>query len=191
MHVQGSNCLDQTVSIPMTGTLTGSNVSLSLTPMSGEIVTLTGSVATNAFGGTYLMQGGCADGDHGNVTGMQVPSMTGSLTGTFTPVAGGTFDMDFFLTQLNGSFDGSFSITGTGAFSGACLKSGTLVAGSFPTGSFILGTSLALEIQTDSGILTFTGTADVSGHVTGSYSLVGGNCDQTGTASLVASPWDY
>jgi hypothetical protein len=190
MHVAGSSCFDQAVSIPITGSLTGNNISLSL-PTGGQIVTLTGRVATNALDGTYAIQGGCAGGDHGNVTGMQVPSMTGILTGTFTPVVGRPFDIDFSLNQSKGSSDGSFGITGSGGFSGACLKAGSVMSGSFPTGSFILGTSLSLEIQTDSGILTFTGSADVAGHIMGTYSLVGGNCDQTGTASLITDPWGY
>jgi hypothetical protein len=190
MHVQGSNCFDPTASSALTGTVTGNNVSLTLTSVDGQVTTLSGSVATNSLTGTYAIVGGCADGDQGNVNAMQVPSMTGSLSGTLTS-ATGVVNMDFQLTQYGASSDGSFGITGNGGFTGACFKSGTLVAGSFPTGSFILGTSLTLQIQTDNGIFSFAGTADLSGLVTGTYTVVGGSCDQSGTASLVASPWDY
>jgi len=34
------------------------------------------------------------------------------------------------------------------------------MSGTFPSGSFIMGTSVALEIETDNGIFVFHGTAD-------------------------------
>ena len=91
------------------------------------------------------------------------------------------------------SDEGSFGIAGTVTFSGSCFSSGTITSGTFPSGSFIMGTSVALEIKTDNGTLTFLGTLNRDRtEIRGAYTVVGGTCDDTGTAVLaVSSPWDY
>jgi hypothetical protein len=190
-HVQGSNCFDPMASNVLTGTISGNNMSLDLASPDGQLIALTGTVAANVLTGTYAITGGCADGDKGNVSALQVPSITGSLSGTLTPSTGAPIDIDFFLTQGSASSDGSFGVTGNGSLTGACFKAGTIVSGTFPIPSYILGTSLALHIDTGNGTLDFLGTADISGTVTGNYTVVGGTCDQSGTGSLVFSPWDY
>ena len=87
----------------------------------------------------------------------------------------------------------SFGITGTATFDTPCFSAATLSPGSFPSGSFILGTLVSLEIKTDNGTLAFLGTVDpLTEYMRGTYSVVGGTCDQTGTAVLVLTgQWDY
>ena len=79
-HLDGSKCFDRLTTIGLTGTLTGSNITLTSTTVDGQVTTLTGSVSdylstglTATFAGTYTIDGGCANGDHGNVTGIKVP----------------------------------------------------------------------------------------------------------------------
>jgi hypothetical protein len=57
----------------------------------------------------------------------------------------------------------------------------------------IMGTTVALAIQTGNGTLAFLGTLHRDkGEISGDYTVSGGTCDQTGTAVLVvSSPWDY
>jgi hypothetical protein len=94
VHVDGSNCFDHLITISLTGTLTGSNISLASTSVDGQVVTFTGSISDNAFTGTYTIDGGdCADGDHGNVTGIRTFSISGYLPGIFTTSGGATFDV--------------------------------------------------------------------------------------------------
>ena len=200
VHVDGFNCFDRLTTIGLTGTLTGNNISLTSAPVDGQVITLNGSVTAtdftgtaSDFTGTYTITGGCANGDHENVSGIKVPLITGQSAGTFTTSAGETLDAITQVTQGSASPEGTYGLAGTVTFTTSCLSSGTLKSGTFPSGSFILGRSVTLEIETDNGTIAFLGTADpVKGEIRGTYTLAGGTCDDTGTAILVAaSPWDY
>ena len=89
--------------------------------------------------------------------------------------------------------EGSFAISGKVTFNTSCFTSGTITPGEFPSGSYIMGTTVALAIQTGNGTVAFLGTLDQDkGEISGNYTVSGGTCDQTGTAVLVgSSPWDY
>jgi hypothetical protein len=194
VHVEGSNCFDRPTPIGLTGTLTDSNLSLTSAPVSGQVVTLDGTITNHAFTGTYTVKGGCAEGDMGNVTGINIPTMANILNGTFTASGGQTFDASANVAQgSRASPEGSFGITETGTFDSSCFSSGTLTSGAFPSGSFIMGTSVALEIESDNGTVTFLGTLNSNRtQISGDYTVSGGTCDQTGTALLIpSSPWDY
>jgi hypothetical protein len=201
VHVDGSNCLDHLTTIGLTGTLTGSDMSLTSTSVDGQVTTFTGTISDDAlngtdsaFNGTYTINGGCANGDHGSVTGIRIPFIGNTLKGTFTTSGGETFDLAGDEAQYSTpSTEGSFGITGTVTFRTSCFSSGTIRPGTFPSGSFIMGTSVALEIETDNGTVTFLGTLNRDrSEIPGSYTVVGGTCDDTGTAVLVvSSPWDY
>jgi hypothetical protein len=193
VHVDGSNCFDQMTTMGLTGTLTDSEISLTSASVGGQVTTFTGSITDTVFNGTYTINGGCAGGDHGNVTGIKIPPITGQLSGTFTSSGNETFNVMAQVSQGSASSEGSFGITGTVTFSASCLSAGTITSGTFPSGSFIMGTSVALEIKTDNGTVAFHGTANqATGNISGDYAVSGSACDQTGTAVLVASsPWDY
>ena len=201
VHVDGSNCLDHLTTMGLTGTLTGRDISLTSTSVDGQVTTFTGTIsddalngADSAFTGTYSIDGGCANGDHGSVTGIGIPFIGNTLKGTFTSSGGETFDVAGDEAQdSTPSAEGSFGITGTVTFSTPCFSSGTITSGTFPSGSFIIGSSVALEIKTGNGALTFLGTLNRDrSEIRGAYTVVGGTCDDTGTAVLVvSSPWDY
>ena len=201
VHVEGSKCFNRLTTIGLTGTLTGSAISLTSTSVGGQVVTLTGSIngVDNAFTGTYAINGGCANGDHGTVTGGKVGVIRGHLSGTFTTSGGETFDMEGDInpgyTSFEGaSSEGSFGISGTATFGTSCFGSGRIVAGTFPSGSFMIGTSVVLAIQTDNGTFIFAGTDTDHGgigDISGEYTVTGGTCDQTGTALLNSDPWGY
>ena len=171
--------------------------------MQDRVTTVTGSITDKAltdafsagqFTGTYAIDGGCADGDHGNITGTKVPYIANLLNGTFTDSAGETFDLAVNLAQHgDASSEGSFGISGTVSFTGSCLSLGTITPGTFPAGSFIMGASVAFKIETGNGTLNFLGMEDMhTGQISGTYTVSGGTCDQSGTAVLVGtSPWDY
>jgi len=187
----------------LTGTLTGGNISLTSTAVAGQVTTFTGSFTDSAltgtyspgqFTGTYTINGGCANGDQGKVTGIKIPYIANTLNGTFTTSGGGTFDVAGDIAQDSASSgEGSFGVAGTVTFSASCFNSGTITSGTFPSGSFIMGTSVALEFETGNGTIAFLGTWDLDkGEISGEYTVSDGTCDQTGTAVLVASsPWDY
>jgi hypothetical protein len=176
-------------------------ISLTSTSVAGQVTTLAGSITNLAvsysagqFTGTYSINGGCASGDQGNVTGVKVPYIANLLNGTFTDLGGGTFSLSGDIAQdASASSAGSFGVSGTATLNTSCFGSGTITAGTFPSGSFIMGTSVALQIDTSNGRILFAGTWDMNqGVISGKYTISGGTCDQTGAAILVtSSPWDY
>jgi hypothetical protein len=195
VHVDSplSHCFDPLTTMELTGTLTGGNISLTSTSVGGQVTSLKGMVTNNTLTGTYTVKGGCDDGDEGSVTGVSVPSIANQLNGTFTGSGGQTFDLVADLAQGSASPAGSFGFSGTATFTNSCLGPGTIMSGIYPSGSFMIGTRVALEIKTDNGTVTFLGTShQASGEISGDYTISGSTCDQAGTAVLVgSSPWDY
>jgi len=193
VHVEGSACFDPLTIIAITGVVTGGNITLTSTSVAGEVATLTGAITSSSFSGNYTLNGGCGSGAQGHVTGMSVPTLTNSFDGTFTTSGQQTFAAALQVTQGNASPEGSFGITGTAAFNIPCFTSGTIKSGTYPSASYILGTRVALEIETNNGTMSFVGTEDpVTGQINGTYTVSGGTCDDAGTANLLGSnPWDY
>jgi hypothetical protein len=198
VHIDGSNCFDFPTTVSLTGTVRSDNVSLTSTSFRGQVMTFTGAITNSTFTGTYSINGGCADGEQGNVAGRNVPIIDvgggNTLNGTFTNSGGDTFDVSADIAQsINASPDGSFAITGTATFQTSCFNSGTLTSGRFPSGSYILGESVALLIHVGNGTLAYLGTEDLAtGQISGTYTVSGGTCDQTGSAVwVVSNPWDY
>jgi hypothetical protein len=192
LHVDGWTCFDQQTTMALTGTLTDGNVSMTSASVNGQVVTLAAAISKKSnfpdvFNGTYAVNGGCADGDQGNVSGISVYSTTGYWAGNLTTAGGGNIHWSAQLAQGNPSPEGSFGLTGAITFDG-CFGSGTITSGTFPSGSFILGQSVTLEIKTGNGTMTFLGTADDDGLIRGSYTVSGGPCE-AGTGYL--SPWEY
>lgn len=195
LHVDGSSCFDRSTTIGFTSSVTGNGISLTSAPIDGQVVTLTGNFDNFTFNGTYGIKGGCAAGEQGSLTGVNISKITNNLSGTFINSAQKTFNVVGEIVQSDSaSSDGSFPITGTATFDPPCLSAGTIQPGTFPNGSFILGMSVALQVQTSKGILTFLGALNPSGsgEVSGNYTVSGGGCDDSGTAVLqVAGEWDY
>ena len=204
LHVNGSRCFNQSTTVGFTGTvtpgstsMTSGTTSLTSTALNGQIVTFTGNFTDTTFTGTYSMNGGCAAGDQGSVTGIYVPSIAVGWSGTFTNSAQQTFQATADFIQANtASSDGSFGITGTVAFNTPCVSASTIIPGPFPSGSFILGSLVSFEIMTNNGTVTFTGTVspfDPTGirTISGEYTISGGNCTDSGTALLSTNIWAY
>jgi hypothetical protein len=111
VHLNDSNCFDRLTTIGLTGTLTGRNVSLTSASVGGQVITFRASIANNALTGAYAVNGGCANGDQGNVAGFKVPAFSGTWRSGFE-----INEEHFFgLANLTGSAssEGSFGIVGT------------------------------------------------------------------------------
>jgi len=175
VHVNGSNCFD---SLSKVDTLSGSNLSLTSTPVAGQVATLTGNfsddtlTATHLLGqftGTYVINGGCAGGDEGNFTGVKVSSMTGNWAGDLTSETGDINRVVVTLAQGAATSEGTFELIGTAFFEvGTCFKTAKIASGTFPSGS-VMGNSVSLEIETDNGVIVFLGTAKGDGLIRGNY----------------------
>jgi hypothetical protein len=199
VHINGSNCFDPLSTAKLTGTLTGSDLSLTATSVDGQVTTLTGSISDNTltathlpgeFIGTYTINGGCAEGDKGNVTGVKEPSLAGNWAGDFTSETGDTNRLAVTLAQGAATSEGIFALSGTAVFEvGTCFTSAKIMSGTFPSGSYVMGNSVSLEIETDNGVIVFLGTSGHGGLIRGNYTLAGSTCEPAGTAYL--SPWEY
>jgi hypothetical protein len=189
-HVNGSNCFDPLSTVELTGTLTGSDLSLTTTSVAGQVASFTGNISDDALTGTYAIVGGCAGGDEGTVTGVKIPSVTGNWAGDLTSETGDINRISVALVQGSPTSAGIFGLTGTAMFEvGTCFKSAKITSGTFPSGSYVMGESVSLEIETDNGVIVFLGTAKGDGLIRGNYTLVGSTCEPTGTGYL--SPWEY
>lgn len=190
LHVSGSNCFNQQTTMVLTGTETAGNFSLTSAAINGQVVTLSG----NLFTGTYSVAGGCDGGDQGTVTGVAVNvTDADSWEGKFTSSTQTTFNAQGnFAQSPSANSDGSFGITGTATFDTPCFSAATISPGSLPSGNFILGTLVSLQIQTSNGTITFLGTEIPGEFIYGTYTVAGGTCDQTGTAAVaLTGQWDY
>jgi hypothetical protein len=198
LHVDGSQCFNRLTTLGLTGTLTADTTSLTSTAIEGQVISLTGTFTGDAsniatFTGTYNVASGCAAGDHGTITGFSIPYIANQLSGTFTNSAQQIFNVTGDIAQSgNPSPVGSSELSGMVAFDTPCLNAATIKPGAFPSGSFILGTSVAFEFDTSDTTLTFLGTLSQDrGQISGTYTVTG-RCNDTGTAVLsVTSPWDY
>ncbi|MGH9502991.1 MAG: hypothetical protein ACRD20_09075 [Terriglobales bacterium] len=198
VHINGSNCFDPLSTADLTGTLTGSDLSLTASE-DGQITTLTGSISDNTstathlpeeFIGTYAINGGCAGGDKGNVKGVKISPMAGNWAGNLTSETGDTNRLVVTLAQGAATPEGIFGLTGTAVFEvGTCFKSAKITSGKFPSGSYVLGNSVSLEIETDNGVIVLLGKAKGDGLIRGNYTLAGSTCEPAGAAYL--SPWEY
>ena len=129
----------------------------------------TGSISDNTFTathlpgefiGTYAINGGCAGGDKGNVTGVIVSSLAGNWAGDLTSETGDTNRLTVTLAQGAANSEGIFGLSGTAFFEvGTCFKSAKITSGTFPSGSYTVGRDVSLEIETDNGVIVFVGTS--------------------------------
>ena len=194
VHVNGWNCFDNLTAISLSGNLTEDKLSLTSTAVNGQVITVTGIVSKPIeagpyrLSGTYSVRGGCADSDQGSVTGNTVDSVARYWGGNFTAEDGTTFYLNGQLDEDGPSSEGSYGISGQLYIDNSCLKSGTITPGTFPDASYILGSSVVLEIKTDNGVIKFVGMAAGDGLIRGIYKVDSGPCTSTGTGYL--SPWD-
>jgi hypothetical protein len=162
LHVDGSNCFNQLTTVALAGTVTADGISMTSIALDGQVVTFTGNFTNPGFTGTYSIDGGCDAGDQGTFTGVNVyVGDADAWDGLFTSSTQKAFTVSGdFAQSTTPSSTGSFGITGTATFDTPCFSATTLNTGSFPFGSFLMGTLVSLEIKTDNGTLDFVGTVD-------------------------------
>jgi hypothetical protein len=196
VHMDGPPCFDHLTAVALSGVLNDSNLSLTSSPTAGQVITAIGSITKDPLSdnskltGTYSIHGGCADGDQGNITGRVETTLRGPWAGDMTSTLGNINRLTVTLSQGSATADGTFGITGAAGFEvGTCFQRAEIVSGKFPSGSYMMGQTVALQIKTDNGMISFLGTADHGGLIEGNYTMAGGTCDPKGTGYL--SPWEY
>jgi len=178
--------------VPVSGTIgAGSDVSLTSSPVGGQVLTIAGVMSSDRralLNATYVIEGGCGDGEHGTMTGFMVPSFTNTYTGTLTSFpAGKATNVTLSLTQSPGAdAAGFFHVTsGPATFvNSTCFSSGTLS----PARSLIFGSHLAVTFDTNDGgqVILDTVLADPSDKIiAGTYRVLSGSCaGEGGTVTL-------
>jgi hypothetical protein len=109
----------------MSGAITSSNIVMTITENTGDVLNLVGTIGSGAMNGTYTSTGACTNGISGTFTFRQVPSLTsaqwsGSITASTTT---STFTAN--LTE-----DPHANLTGTVQFAGTACPNPISVTGS-------------------------------------------------------------
>jgi hypothetical protein len=185
-HLFNSPCLALSTDIPMAGTIKASSATVTSAPVASQVISATFSGSASSISGTFSVAGGCASGSTGAFTGVLVPSLTATWTGSFLSVSGPpAVTATVPLTQsATADADGLFALSGTAALSNSvCFTSSTISA------SAVSGRVIALLLNNNDGSQTlFTGslTAPATAkQITGSYSVTGGSCNgDSGTGTL-------
>lgn len=92
LHIDGSNCFNRLATLGLTGALTADNISLTVAALDGQVASPTRNSTNATFTGTYSINGGCAAGGRGRVTGINIPQIANQLNGSCTNSAQGIFE---------------------------------------------------------------------------------------------------
>jgi len=187
LHISDSKCFDFGVGIPVAGTVDGATVSLTSTGDSGEVITISGTASSNVITGTYSIQAGCAQGDHGTVTAVLLAPATGGWNGTVT--SGKTASVaSAALSQDLPNDDGYSLLSGTITFAGSKCN----VSGAFTDEqSWVLGNVVqGVAKLNDGGVMALNGfitdTSTAANKMTLNFSIKGGACaGQTGSVTFL------
>jgi len=195
--------LSTSFDVSLTGTVQGSQLTLTSAPWNSGVFTVTGTVGSggSSFSGEWSVKGGCADGASGEFAANYVPAVTGTWTGVLgtvpgqssTVLTGSTVTLQ--LVQAAEPTQFSFPLTGTITVSGSScgFSTGTLMQlpGGDPLApSSITGYNWTAEAEMSDGksIVAAVGVLDASN--AGSWlmemGVAGGSCDgATGLTTLI------
>jgi hypothetical protein len=186
------NCFGPANLEQLTGTMSGSALTLTNSSMNGTItIALTGDA--KQLSGTYQITGGCLDLDHGAVSAVFVPSVTGTWKGSLNSTTGTITPITATVTQGPSDPTGfqSYPVSGSVVFTGnACIATGTID----PAVSFVRGIGVAMQNISDRvppsprSVNLLTGVTDAPAGTTlsGTYTASGGSCaSEQGTVTLV------
>lgn len=152
----GSLCFDPSTPIAFSGSVSGKKVTLTSASVNGQVLTIAATGTTDsALTGTYIIAGGCANGDTGTITAGAVSSISGTWNGPIVNDFNGdpTAAISIALSQATqASQDGTFALTGTVTYTqSTCSATGTISSGSL-AGSTVLNLTIdTVEYDTSAG----------------------------------------
>jgi hypothetical protein len=158
----------------MTGSITGGNITMTITESTGDVLSLKGTVGSGVMNGTYTSSGTCTAGISGTFSFSQVPSITSSLwSGTIISSTATTT----FTTNLTEGRDAN--LTGTLQFAGATCPNPISVTGSVTGIQVYLQDTQGGSHVNASGSMRGIGAKDISGFAGGSCTSGGGGLAMT------------
>jgi hypothetical protein len=192
MSVVGSpNCFAPSQTVTFTGTVKGTNVTLTSESVGGEVITITATGTNGSLTGTYSIAGGTVcDGQKGTITASPVPSVSATWSGPIVGDANGDPKVTLaiaFTQAATASADGTFALTGNITYTGStCSHTGTIPANS----SFIVGPYVVVNNATtdDGATFSYTALLDNAASPTsmpgGTYQTTGGACEDLLSVTL-------
>lgn len=184
MEFISSTCYSFSQIVSFTGTVKGSNVTLTSANVGGEVLTVTATgTSGSALTGTYSIAGGIAcNGQTGTIAANPVASVSATWSGPLVGDSNGDPNVTFSLAlteATTAASDGTFALSGSLTYTGStCSSSGTIDG----TTSFIVGPYILVNATTnDGGTLSYTAdlnsTASPTATTNSTYSVSGGNCN--------------
>lgn len=182
----GAPCYANTP-VPAQGFVKDAAVTLNSFAVEHQYLTLNGTVAAagTSIDGTYVINGGCADGSSGSMSLQRYMP----FTGTYMSAQGGVSGLTITVSQSDGADgSGAFPVVATAAFNNSsCFTDGTAMMSDSP---YISGASFDLPLTTNErggSTVHLTGTISVDATTVTQYAfrVTGGECDGTsGTGML-------
>jgi len=194
MHFSGTLCFSFSTDIPISGTLSSSELDLGATLPNGQRLVFSGMTHPGGhpqfLGGNYSVLGaGCL----ANVQGLlsdEAMGFSGTWTGTFTSSANVVSNVNLTLSQTGPDAHGNFSATGTATITGGtCFASATIDPATLLIGN---GSTLVLDDSAPGSTGKITSTATNffpatflgAGSFSGTYTSTKGACSETGILGL-------
>lgn len=177
--------------IPMQGATQGTALGLRSFSVNGQYLTLNATKDATAthLNGTWVVNGGCANGAAGTISGTRYAPLNGTFSGAISgsPPAK---TLQLSLLQYDaGTGDGVFPVTGSATMTGfTCFTSGTLAS----TDGSVIGSSAVLTFSTNDmggAKMVLTGSFDPTAKTLtlSSVQVNGGSCSGSyGGATLTA-----
>ena len=193
-HVDGSACFDFLLTIDFTGSINAQGqFTLTSSAFNGQTITITGTLSTDGqtiTGGSFTISGGCANGDHGTLSGFALQGVFGAYQSNFT-VNGNNIAVAVSLSANTSAPSGLFPVSGTVTISnsGSCSlpSSGTLTgesganAGADLHATFLNGQNTLVSFQ---GVATDS-TAKI---VQGTWTINSGPCSGMTASGALLRP---
>lgn len=185
-HEVNGACVDVLTDIPVSGTVSGQNITFTANAGGNVTGQLSGS-ATSLTGS--FQSAGCAGvpSDSGALAGVSVPPLTGTWSGTFqSSIDGSTTTASVSVTQTSADAHGVFGVTGSATENSVCFTTSTLVS------SGIAGRIVNMTFSNNDGsTVTFNGlltSPATAKQIQGTYKVSGGLCDGDNGNGVITRP---
>lgn len=186
--VAPGGCYSGATAIPLSGFRSKNQTSLDSLPVLSQVLNLssTSNDAGTTLNGLFTVSGGCGNAVKGTVSGIRIPTFTGTFSGAWSGM-GSPATITLKAIQ-NSSADGLgyFHVSGSATFSGiSCFNSGTLQAAqSTVSGQQVQLVLLTNELNPSSVLMTGLLDPTATSLSLSQIQILSGTCAGTGTGTL-------
>ena len=179
LHVDESACYATSDSVPVTGTIKGTNLTITSGNIAGQVITASLVGSGKAVSGTYSISGGCASGDHGSVTGTWIPNISGTWNGNILTGSTAVAVKASVTQSSTASANGTYSVVGQMSYTNSPCSTGATVSTGFIVGDMVYIGAASDDLDGGTGDLEYVGYLDVPSTATkmsGTYWVNSGLC---------------